>query len=495
MAIKTCFLPNFPRSLQGRAKRPEASRLASGLHDLRQLALPDLASLLAAFLPDAFFAKAPGAKARRVRLLPPVTVFWAFLYQVLNPDMACQEVVSKLRCWRLAQHQGKEAKSGAPSLGTSGYCQSRKALGLNLVLSAFENVRSHLERRAASAWLWCGRRVKVLDGTSFSMPDTAANQKRWPQHSSQKKGCGFPTAKMLGLFCLSTGAWLGHSLGRWCRHDLSLLAGLKPLLVKNDILLGDAGFCSYALMAELKERGIDTVFRLHQARSKDMRRGRKLGKDDRLQTWAKPVRRPPRSPWKKRAWNKLPQELQVRVLRVVLEKKGFRTRRLWVATTLTDAVVYPAEKLAELYFRRWSIELFYRDIKTTLRMEAMRTKTPEMIEKELHMHAVAYNCIRALILESASQHQQELGRISFKGAVDLLRQWLPRAVQVHKQPRKLARCLADLLEAIASVQNPLRPGRKEPRAMKRRPKSYQLLTRPRRQFQEIPHRERYRAAA
>jgi IS4 transposase len=116
---------------------------------------------------------------------------------------------------------------------------------------------------------------------------------------------------------------------------------------------------------------------------------------------------------------------------VVLEKKGFRTRRLWVATTLTDAVVYPAEKLAELYFRRWSIELFYRDIKTTLRMEAMRTKTPEMIEKELHMHALAYNCIRALILESASQHQQELGRISFKGAVDLLRQWLPRAVQVH----------------------------------------------------------------
>lgn len=496
MSLKTCFLPHFPRSLQGRSKRSEASLLASGLHELRQLALPDLASLLAAFLPESFFAKAPGAKAKRVRLLPPVTVFWAFLYQVLNPDMACQEVVSRLRCWRLSQHLGKATKADPPSLGTSGYCQSRQALGLNLVVSAFETVRSYLERRAASAWLWCGRRVKVLDGTSFSMPDTAANQKRWPQHSSQKKGCGFPTAKMLGLFCLSTGAWLGHSLGRWCRHDLSLLAGLKSLLVKDDILLGDAGFCSYTLMAELKqERGVDTVFRLHQARSKDMRRGRWLGKDDRLQTWAKPVQRPRRSSWKKQAWNKLPQELQVRVVRVVLEKKGFRTRRLWVATTLTDAVVYPAEKLAELYFRRWSIELFYRDIKTTLRMEVLRTKTPAMIEKELHMHALAYNCIRALILESASQHQQELGRISFKGAVDLLRQWLPQAAACYEKPRKLARCQADLLEAIASVQNPLRPGRKEPRAVKRRPKSYQLLTRPRHKFQEIPHRERYRAAA
>lgn len=495
MALQTCFLPHFPRTLHGRAKRAEASRLASGLDELRQLALPDLAALLASCLPAAFFSKAPGAKARRVRLLPPVTVFWAFLYQVLNPDMACQEVVSRLRCWRLSQRQGKGAKVSKPALGTSGYCQARKALSLGLVQSAFEAVRDSLERRAASAWLWCGRRVKVLDGTSFSMPDTAANQKRWPQHCGQKKGCGFPTAKMLGLFCLSTGAWLGHALGRWCQHDLGLFSALRHLLNKDDILLGDAGFCAYALMAELKAGGVDSVLRLHQARSKDMRLGRKLGKDDRLQTWSKPVCRPKHSPWKKRAWNKLPAKLEVRVVRVVLEKKGFRTRRLWVATTLTDALRHPADKIAELYFRRWSIELFYRDIKTTMGMEVMRTKSPEMIEKELHMHALAYNCIRALILEGASKHQQQLGRISFKGAVDLLRQWLPRAAHLHEQPRKLTQWQAELLEAIASLQNPLRPGRREPRATKRRPKTYQLLTRPRHQFQEIPHRDRYRAAA
>ena len=241
MALQTCFLPHFPRTLQGRAKRTEASHLACGLDELRQLALPDMTALLASCLPVAFFSKAPGGvKARRVRLLPPVTVFWAFLYQVLNPEMACQEVVSKLRCWRLSQRHGKGAKPSKPALGTSGYCQARKALSLSFVQSAFEAVRDSLERRAASAWLWCGRRVKVLDGTSFTMPDTATNQKRWPQHCGQKKGCGFPTAKMLGLFCLSTGAWLGHSLGRWCRHDLSLLSALSHLLVKDDILLGDA---------------------------------------------------------------------------------------------------------------------------------------------------------------------------------------------------------------------------------------------------------------
>jgi hypothetical protein len=327
------------------------------------------------------------------------------------------------------------------------------------------------------------------------MPDTAANQKRWPQHRAQKRGCGFPNAKMLGLFCLSTGAWLGHALGRWCRHDLSLVSSLRGLLAKDDVLVGDAGFCSYALMADLKEHGIDTVFRLHQARSKDMRRGKKLAQDDRLQTWSKPLQRPPRSPWKKRAWDKLPAQLEVRVVRVSLERKGFRTRRLWIATTLSQAARYPAGKLAEIYFRRWSIELFYRDIKSTMRMDVLRTKTPQMIEKEIYMHALAYNCIRALMLESACAHQQEFGRISFKGAIDLLRQWLPRAAQIHEQPRNLARWQAELLEAIANLQNPQRPGRREPRALKRRPKTFQLLTRPRHQFREIPHRDRYRAAA
>ncbi|MBB5038637.1 hypothetical protein [Prosthecobacter dejongeii] len=154
MALKTCFLPHFPRCLQGRAKRSEVSRLATGLQDLRKFALPDLASLLTVFLPDTFFAKAPGAKAGRVRLLPPITVFWAFLYQVLNPDMACQEVVSKLRCWRLSQRQGHAASFTQPSLGTSGYCQSRKALSLHLVIRAFETLRSHLKRcQAISACL------------------------------------------------------------------------------------------------------------------------------------------------------------------------------------------------------------------------------------------------------------------------------------------------------------------------------------------------------
>jgi hypothetical protein len=490
MALLTCFLPHFPRTLQGRAKKSATSCLASGLRQLRDLALPDMAALLGGLLPADFFANAPDAQAKRERIYPPITLFWAFLFQVLNPAMPCQEVVGKVRAWFVSRRDPRR-----PSLCTASFCQARSALSLRLVQAVFEALRDHLSKRAAANWLWCGRQVKAIDATSFSMPDTAANQKQWPQHRLQKKGCGFPGAKMLGLFCLSTGGWLGHALSKWCSHDLSLWHRLSHLLVKDDVLVGDTGFCAYALMCELKARGVDTVFRLHQARSKDMRKGKSIGPNDRLQTWNKPLHRPERSPWKKRAWNKLGAQLQVRVVRVPVERKGFRTRCLWIATTLTDAKLYPASKIAELYYRRWSIELFYRDIKTTMHMEVLRTKSPAMIEKELLMHAIAYNATRALILQSARSHQQELGRISFKGAVDLLRQWLPQAAACHDQPRKLARWHAELLEAIASVQNPMRPDRREPRALKRRPKTYQLLTSPRHKFHEIPHRDRYRLAA
>jgi hypothetical protein len=248
-------------------------------------------------------------------------------------------------------------------------------------------------------------------------------------------------------------------------------------------------------MAEIKARGEGTAFRLRQKRSRDMRRGRKPGKDERLQARSEPAQRPAGSPWKKRTWNELPAQIRARIVRVKIGRTGFRALCLWIAATCADSVRYPAQQLAGLYYRRWSIELFCRDIKTTMHMEVMRAKSPDMVRKELLMRAIAYNALRALIVESAREHEQELGRVSFKGAADLLRQWLPRAAACHQQPRKLARRHDELLEAIASVRNPLRRGRQEPRARKRRPKNCQLPTKPRHKFKEIPRRERCRAAA
>jgi hypothetical protein len=488
MALQSCFLPHFPHQFQGRRPASAHHAIAKGLAHLRQLALPDLSSLFGCLFSEEFFFKAPDSKSKRESIYTPTTLFWAFLAQVLNPGMACQELVGKIRAWLIT----RPINPKRPALGTSAYCEARLALPAPFLQAAFDHLRDNLQQKAGTTWLWCGREVKVLDGTSASMPDTPANQAEWPQPSMQKPGCGFPVAKMLGVFCLSTGAWIGHALSIWNKHDLALWHQVAHWLVKGDVLVGDAGFCAWALMAELQQRGVDTVFRLHQARSKDMRRGKSLGPNDRVQTWDKPRSCPANSPWQEEAMAKMPEQMQVRVVKVVIERKGFRTKELWLATTLIDANIYPVAQLAELYYRRWSIELFFRDLKTTMQMEVLRCKSPEMIKKEILMHAIAYNAIRALILRSAAQQSSQLGRISFKGALDLVRQWLPKAEAYQDRPRKLAQWMDELLEAISKVQNPERAGRREPRAKKRRDKSYQLLTKPRHLFKEIPHRESYK---
>lgn len=490
MALKTSFLPHFPHLLQGKPKPSSSSILAKQLDHLRDLAFPDLQALLSSCFPSGFFLSAPDSKPIRKAIYTPITLFWAFLYQTLNPGLSCQGVVSKVRAW-LVDHPTRPKR---PSLGTSAFCLARKSLSIRLLQAACDALRQKLAAHASCTWLWCGREVKVIDGSSVSMPDTAANQQRWPQPSSQKPGCGFPVASLLGIFCLSTGAWLGHSLDTWNRHDMGIWGKLRHLLKKGDVLLGDAGFCAWALMAELKQRGCDSVFRLHQRRPKDLNLGRKINSRESIQTWPKPGYAP-KSAWSKEQWQALPEELEVRVIQVEITQKGFRTKTVWIATTLCDTKAYPTEEVMELYRRRWSIELFFRDTKTTMGMEVLRCKTPEMIEKEILMHVCAYNAIRMLIMRSALTHHMELGRISFKGALGLIHEWLPRAGQYIDKPLKLGHWTEELLTAMAKVQNSHRPNRQEPRAKKRRGKSYQNLTKPRHEFKEIPHRERYRKSA
>lgn len=497
MDSRTPFLPHFPRLIEGRARLTRACLLGRALDQLRSFALPDVAALVGRFLPEDFFGTTHAdARARRERLFGPQTTFWAFLHQVLCPRTPCREIVAKVRAWAASSCAKRQARSAAlPSLATGAYCQARVRLPLALILRAFDALKLWFARRAPDAWQWCGRNVLVLDGTGVSMPDTAANQKRWGQPSGQKPGCGFPVAKLLGCFCLSTGAWLGWALGRCMKHDLSLWHQIAHLIKRGDVVVADAGFCAYALMSELHARGVDSVIRLHQARSKDMRRGRHLGKDQRLHIWSKPLRRTSYCPWNAAQWRKLPAELAVRVIRVRVTQRGQRTRELWLATTLTDTARYPAHKLAELYLRRWSIELFFRDIKTTLGMDVLRCKTPALVEKEIALHAVAYNALRAMMLESAASHGRCLGRLSFKGALDVLRQWLPHAAGCFGRPRKLAACIRELSATLAAATNPDRPNRREPRAVKRRPKNHPLLTRPRHKFKDIAHRNNYRKHA
>jgi hypothetical protein len=320
------------------------------------------------------------------------------------------------------------------------------------------------------------------------MPDTAVNQAVWPQPGGQKPGCGFPVAKMVGLFSLSSGALLEECVGDLHSHDSLLFTSLWDRLSKGDIVLGDRGFCSYGAMAALLGRGVDTVMRLHQMRKVDLRRGRRLGQGDQLVEWSKPAQPPLHvTPAQ---WDLLPQTLAVRLIRVVVETPGFRTRSVLIATTLTDAALYPADAIRELYARRWTIELHFAQIKTILQLDVLRCQSPTMIHKELQIHLIAYNLVRVLMQKAAHLHDVPLERISFKGSLDTLRHWAAAIHASSKTPRKQAELIRRMLEAIAADPLPLRPGRAEPRAKKRRPKNYQLLNKPRHKMKPSPHRNK-----
>ena len=260
----------------------------------------------------------------------------------------------------------------------------------------------------------------------------------------------------------------------------------------GDILLGDKGFCSYYDQSKLRDRGVDSIITLARRRPVEQSKAVKvLGENDLLIHWPKPK-------WNKHLsysvpeWEALPEKLLLRQVKVIVDQPGFRTKSYYIVTTLLDAKAYPAAELAEAYRRRWDVELFFRDIKTTMDMDVLRCKSPEMVRKEIVMHLIVYNCIRALILEAARDSTQ-LRRIGFKGALQAVRKWEPCLKQCGITERKLRHLIRMLYRAIADNVVPLRPGRHEPRAVKRRPKNYQRMTKPRHEMIECPHRSKYTA--
>ena len=402
-----------------------------------------------------------------------------FLWQMLKPRTACREVVRQVQA--LACLQGK----GTVDENASAYIQARQRLPQECLERVLAATAQAAERRAAGSSQLQGRPIKVVDGSSVQLPDTAANQKAYPQPSGQKPGCGFPVLKLVVLFSLASGALLEVVLGNLHQHDLRLFQRLWEGLKAGDILLGDRAYGDYVTLAGLPRQGVDVVARLHQRRKVDFRRAKRLGHQDGVLVWRKGCMQS--TILTPEQWAALPDEIQVRIVRFTAACRGFRTQRITLVTTLLDARLYPAAELVALYLRRWRIELCLRDVKTTLGLEQLRCQSPAMVRKELLAGLIAHNLIRGVMAEAAQVHAAQLERLSFKGAVDALRQY--SAVLAQARTNRLKRKLwQDLLRTLACDLVPLRPGRTEPRALKRRPKPFPLLNRPRRKFIELPHR-------
>jgi Transposase DDE domain len=449
---------------------------------LRQTTLNQLQEHLRDLLPVPLLCAEDEGLNSRERIYSLRLTFECFLWQMLKPRTSCREVVRQVQA--LFRLQGR----GLVDEGDSAYVQARHRLPRERLEKALAATAQAADRRAGSVGQLQGRPVKAADGSSTQLPDTAENQKRYPQPASQKKGCGFPVMKLVVLFSLSSGAILNVMLASLRHHDLRLLRGLWEQLKKGDILLGDRAFGEYTTLAGLPAQGVDVVARLHSRRKVDFRKARRLGHGDGLFLWAKGYQQSEILSAKE--WALLPAQIAVRILRFTATIRGFRGRRITLVTTLLDPKLYPAQELVGLYARRWRLELCLRDLKTTLGMEQLRCKSPDMAEKELLAYLIAHNLIRCVIAQAVALQQVDLERVSFKGSVDALRQYSDAIAQARN--RKMRRQLwEDLLLNLARDLVPRRPNRTEPRAVKRRPKAYPLLNKPRRRFKEISHRNSY----
>jgi hypothetical protein len=351
-------------------------------------------------------------------------------------------------------------------------------------------VARRVEAAATDRWLWYGRRVKVADGSGLSMPDTPANQAVYPQSSRQKPGCGFPVMRIVALFSLATGVILGLAKAALGVGERTLFRRLWDLLEPGDVVLADRGFCSYADFYCLAQRGVDSVMRNHARRSVGVSVLRRFSKGHRLVQWHKTGRCPK---WlDPDQWQAMPDRLTVREIRFSVDIRGFRTKVITVVTTLLDPKAFPKRAFPELYRRRWMAELYLRDIKTTMGMDVLRCKSPDMVHKEVLMFRIAHNLVRALMVESAITYGLSVYRISFKGTLTTVRKWAPTLADPHLTRTQRERLTDYVLYYLAEDLLPNRPNRIEPRARKRRPKNYQLLNQPRRIFKEIQHRNKYK---
>lgn len=403
---------------------------------------------------------------------PPITL-WAFLSQVLfkNEQRSCAAAVSRVVVLLVALEQQP------PSGDTGTYCRARAKLPVSIIRRLSREVADGCERAICKEWLWHGHHVKLVDGTTASMPDTKDNQAEYPQSTVQEEGLGFPIVRMVLLLSLATALISDLAMGPYAGKETGETALLRELLERldpEDILLADRYYCSYFMICLLLEREVQIVTRLHQKRTADFRRGKRLGSGDHIVEWS----RPDKPDWMDQTtYEQMPPSLSVREVEVRVDQPGFRTESLVVVTTLVDAKKYRAEDLAELYHKRWLAELDIRAIKVTLGMDVLRCKSPEMVRREIWSCVLAYNLIRQTLLTSAQQAGRSPRQLSFTAALQkIASSWI--AVLLVNESIFVS-LMDEHLHDMAQHKVGHRPDRIEPRAIKRRPKPHKLLTKPR----------------
>jgi hypothetical protein len=466
----TCDFPQWRPVLAPLGARP----VEATLKPLRHATLAQIETRLRPILPAGCLDNQAAKGHSRDRLLPLDRTFWCWLWQILQCNTSCREVLKPVNMLFALQGRSMAENSSA-------YCQSRKLILPGLVQRIGLHVAQAALRWAPTATGLQGRRLKALDGTSARLADTPANQAAYPQPQSQNPGAGFPVLKIVALFCVASGAIVGHATGNLWTSEISLAAQRLNSLAAGDVLLVDRGVCNYALAALLGSLRVGLIARVPTTiRHIDFRQSKKrLGSKDALFIWKK-SKRPCR--WMALdQWLGLPETMTVRILQVRLKRAGSRVKVVTLMTTLLDPTLYPAKEIAEAYRLRWREEMCFDDRNTTLHMAHLKCLSPQMVQKEVGMFWIAHNRLRCLLAQAAAQAQINLEQISFKGTLAGFRHCSVALAQAKSKPVRIAVWEA-FMAGLAADHLPVRPDRIEPRAVKRIIKYPKLTT----------HRSRYK---
>ncbi len=400
---------------------------------------------------------------------------WSFLGQVLRDgkEASCQAAVARVVSYQ--EHRG----GAVPTSDTGDYCRARNKLSEAALRDVSREIAAEIEQQAADAWLWKGRHAQLVDGFTFTMPDTPENQRAYPQPKSQTEGVGLPIARAVVILSLATACAMDLTIGPYAGKETGETALLRQLLgsfTPGDVAVMDRYYCSFMMIALLRGRGVEVCARMHQKRHVDFRRGRRLGKYDHIIVWT----RPQRPKWMDQAtYEAIPERMELREIRFHIVQPGYRTQTITIATTLTDAEIYSAADIAELYGFRWNSELDIRSIKQSLNLAHVRSKSPQMVRKELWTTMLGYNLIRTTAAAAAVVHNRQPRQISFTSTCQyVLASWTLLSGDLIAANRVQNYCRR-MLSQIAECEVANRPGRLEPRVLKRRRHGYKLMQEPR----------------
>jgi hypothetical protein len=405
-------------------------------------------------------------------IFTPLLTLWAFLGQWLYSDHSCRAAVLRVAvlCAALARP--------IPACDTAAFCRARSRLPTAALRRLATHTAGQLEDHAPEDWLWQGRHVKLVDGSTSQVPDSPANRQAFPPRR-QRRLIGYPLIRWVVLISLATAGVLDFNYGPYQGKQTGELALSRPLLSTlraGDVLLADRYFCTWFTFALSLRQGVDVVARLHAARHQDFRVGMRYGRGERLMFWD----RPSRPEWLDEAtYQSLPRYLEVREFLVHVTIPGRRTRRLIVATTLLDRGRYSREAVTALYGARWQVELDIRSLKAHLGLGELRCQSPEMVAKELWGGLLAYNLVRKVGCQAALRRGLCPREISFTAVKQALCAGLQE--QVLSVPEERRRVGVALVEHLGQERVGDRPGRVEPRVVKRGAKGYPRLRQPRAQ--------------